>query len=342
MGLAIKELLAGKEISFEELKGKVLAVDTFNMLYQFLTTIRSADGSPLSDSNGNITSHLVGLFSRVTNLMQKDLRLCFVFDGKAPELKERERVRRKELKIEAGQKYEEAKQKEDIEQMKKYAARTARLTKEIIEEAKNLLSALGFPIVQAASEGEAQCAYMAKKGDCFAAVSQDFDSLLQGAPRLVRNLSIAGRKKQSGKLNYLTIKPEILNLNENLASLGIDSEQLISLAMLVGTDYNVGGIKGIGPKKAIDLVKKYGHNLEALFNDTKWDTFFDYPWTDVYETIKNIPVSDDYSLKWHRVDDDKVKELLVEQHDFNLERVNSTLDKLSSNKMAQKGLGEFF
>ena len=148
MGVAISELLEGTEIKPENLKGKVLAVDSFNTLYMFLTTIRGADGSPLMDSQGRITSHLVGIFSRFSNLMEKGLKFVFVFDGTPPELKSEERDRRRALKEEAKSLYEEAKQKEDIENMKKYAARTVFLTKEMIDEAKQLITAMGMPIVQ--------------------------------------------------------------------------------------------------------------------------------------------------------------------------------------------------
>jgi flap endonuclease-1 len=182
MGLAIKEILVSKEIDVGDLKGKVLAIDSFNLLYQFLTTIRGPDGSLLTDRSGNVTSHLVGLFSRTTNFMQQGLKPVFVFDGVAPLLKQQERERRAQIKQEAKREYEIAKEREDIEAMKKYASRTTKLTSEMIEDAKQLISMMGLPIVQAASEGEAQAAYIAKQKDAYACVSQDFDSLLYATP----------------------------------------------------------------------------------------------------------------------------------------------------------------
>ena len=129
MGVAITELLEGKEISVQDLKGKILAVDAFNMLYQFLTTIRMQDGTPLRDSKGRVTSHLIGLFSRTTTLMTEGLRLVFVFDGEPPALKRQERERRHAVKQEALLKLKEATAREDVEEMKKYAGRTATLNK---------------------------------------------------------------------------------------------------------------------------------------------------------------------------------------------------------------------
>jgi len=340
LGLAIKDLILSKEIETDHLRDKVLVVDSFNLLYQFLTTIRQRDGSYLTDSQGNVTSHLTGLFSRTSNLLQKGMKLAFVFDGEAPELEKKERLRRKEIKIEAQKKYEIAKQREDLTEMKKYASQTTRLTSEMIEESKELIRAFGCPVIQAPSEGEAQAAHVVKKSESFATVSQDFDTLLHGTPRLVRNLSVAGKRKRTGKVGYTTIKPEEIMLSENLNNLKVDIDQIIALSMLVGTDYNIGGIKGIGPKKALEHVKKYGKEFDDMFKDVKWDDYFEYPWTEVYYQIKKMPVTDDFELNWGKVDIGRIKELLVEKHEFSTERVDSTLEKFDDK--GQKGLGDFF
>lgn len=341
MGTNIRELIKKEEIKLEDLSNKILVVDAFNMIYQFLTTIRQRDGSPLLDSKGNITSHLVGLFNRCSNLIQKNIKLAFVFDGKPPEFKIKERERRSEAKKQAQIKYEKARQKEDVDLMKKYASRTVRLTPELIEEAKLLLSALGIPIIQAPSEGEAQAAYIVNKGDAYAVVSQDYDSFLFGAKKIIRNLTIAGRKKKTRTAVYESIKPEIVNISENLNHLGIDQDQLIILAILVGTDFNIGGIKGIGQKIALKLVKEQGKDFKKIFQEVKWDEHFDIPWEKIYETFKNMPTTDDYELKWKKVDEEKIKDLLIDKHDFSEERVNNTLEKLSCKKNNQKGLFEF-
>jgi len=343
MGTQIKCLLKSNEISLNDLNNKTLVIDSYNLLYQFLTTIRSRDGSLLMDSKGNTTSHLVGLFSRITKLMQNNIKLIFVFDGEPPKLKEIERQRRKNIKIEAGKKYEKAVEEKNIEEMKKYASRTTRLTESIIEESKKLISALGLPIVQAPSEGEAQAAYIVKNKDADYCVSQDFDSLLFGSPIVVRNLSLIGKRKKSG-LSYTTVNPELINLSENLNNLGIDQNQFIVLAMLVGTDYNIGGIKGIGPKNALKLVKKYGLDFDNLFKEVKWGDFFDYTWKKVHELFKKIPINTNYSIRWKEPNKEEVINLLVNEHDFAIERIKIVLDKLLKNKeiKQQKGLGEFF
>ena len=269
MGVAFKDLIISKEMELDFLENKTIILDAYNILYQFLTTIRSRDGALLMDSKGNITSHLVGLFSRTANLMQKNLKMVFVFDGKPPELKQKTREERNALKLEAEKRYLEAKKRKDKEEMRRYASRTSRLTKEMVEESKELISLLGLPVVQAPSEGEAQAAYMVRKNRGYAVGSQDFDSLIHGAKKLVRNLSISGRRKKAKTAAYETVKPEIIDLDQNLSNLGISQDQLIVLSMIIGTDYNPGGIKGIGPKNALRLVKQH-KDLDSLFKEVKW------------------------------------------------------------------------
>jgi flap endonuclease-1 len=344
MGIAFKDLIISKEIRIDDLQGKILAVDAHNMIYQFLTTIRGRDGSPLMDSKGQVTSHLVGLLSRTSKMLQKNLKLVFVFDGKAPDMKKKTVEKRKEIKLEAEKRYKEAVEKEDAEEMRKYGARTSRLTEDIILESKKLLEGLGIPVVQAPSEGEAQASNMVNKGNAYAVVSQDYDSLVHGATKLLRNFSIAGKRKKTGTLGYDIVKPEMIDLAENLNNLGIDRDQLIVLAMLVGTDYNPGGVKGIGPKNALKLVKQHKTEFNALFNEVKWNDYFDFDWEKVFKLIKEIPVTDDYNLEWNEVDEQEIKKLLVERHDFSQKRIENTLEKLNkqSDLKKQKGLGDFF
>ena len=341
MGTKLKDLLVMKEISFEELKGKKLVVDSFNILYQFLSTIRQRDGSLLMDSKGNVTSHLTGLFNRTTRLMSEGLKLGFVFDGKPPELKRKERERRSGIKKEALKQYKEAKRKKDIEGMKKYAARTSKLTKEMVEESKELLQALGLPVIQAPSEGEPQVAYIVNQGDAYAGVSEDYDSLLYGIPKLIKNLTISGRRRM--KATWVSVKPQIISLSENLNNLGIDQDQLICLAILIGTDYNIGGVKGIGPKNALKLVKEYKTDFTALFKKVEWDKHFDIEWKEIYYLIKKMPVEKKYKLEWGDVDKEKIMKLLVDKHEFSEERVNKTLEKLDKNTgdKKQKRLGDW-
>jgi len=342
MGTKLKDLVDFKEIKIEDLKGKVLAVDAHNILYQFLTTIRQRDGSLLTDSKGRVTSHLNGLFYRTTRLMHQGLKLVFIYDGKPPEIKGKELEKRKTRKIEAKAQFEAAKEKGEEAEMKKYAARTTRLTPEMIDESKKLLKLLGIPVVQAPSEGEAQASQMVKDGKAWAVVSQDFDNLLFGCPRMIKNLSVEGRRKKIGSLGWQVVKPELVSLSETLNKLGIDQEQLIVLGILVGTDFNIGGIPGIGPKKALKLVKEV-KDFDEIFEQVKWENYFELEWREIFYVIKKMPVRKDYELKWKEVDVAKLRKFLVEDYEFSAERVDNQIKKWlkEEDKKKQKGLGEW-
>ncbi len=344
MGVQIAEILAKKEVSIDEFSGKTIAVDAFNHLYQFLSTIRQRDGTPLMDSHGNVTSHLSGLFSRTTNLLERNIRLIYVFDGKSPGLKLEEQERRSSVKAEAEAKYRIAAEKRDLDEMKKYASRTSRLTEQMLAESRELLRAMGIPVVDAPSEGEAQAAQIVKDGQAFAVSSQDSDSLLFGSPYLIRNLSISGRRKRAGKLAYEAINPELISLQEVLGELGLTREQLIVLGILVGTDYNRAGIKGIGPKNALKLLKKHGTDFKGLFREVKWSDYYATDWKEIFGLFTGMPVAAKYHLEWGAPDAEKIKQILVGKHDFSGERVDTSIARIGSamQKGRQKGLGEFF
>lgn len=344
MGVALTELLLIKGIDISFLQNKTLVVDSPMWLYQFLSSIRQRDGTLLMDSKGKVTSHLMGLFTRVSNLMEQNIKLAFVFDGEPPKLKHLTLEKRKEMKIAAQKNFDKAKETSDVLLMRKYASRTSRLTDEMIEEAKQLVEAFGIPAIEAVSEAEAQASLIVKKGDAFALATNDADALLFESPKIVRNLNMAGRKKVANKLSFETINPDIITLADNLKHLGIGQDQLIALAMLIGTDYNSGGIKGIGPKTALKFVKQHGNNFDKLFNDVKWQDHFEFPWNEVFDLIKSMPVDENYELKWNGIDEEKIKKILVDKHEFSEERVNNQIENLlkAKSKGGQKGLGEFF
>jgi len=340
MGVKIFDLVQPKEIDLSELKGKAIAIDSPLFLYQFLTSIRQPDGALLTDSKGRVTSHLVGLFNRTAKLMQLGVKPIFVFDGKPSELKFGEIGRRSEVKAQAAILYKRALEKGELEEMAKYAGRTTRLTKEMVEDAKRLITALGLPVVQAPSEGEAQASHLVKQGDAWAVASNDADCLVFGATRLIKNLAISGRKKPSG-LGF--VRPELIELMKVLSELGIAREQLVALAILVGTDFDPGGIKGIGPKKALQLVKEHGTNFKKIFEEVKWKEHFDFDWKVVFDIFAKPDVTDNYSISFKPVDRKEVMRFLVDEREFGKERVEKTLDLLTSAKSSQcqKGLGDF-
>ena len=322
MGVPIGELLPKKELELENLNGRKVAIDAFNAIYQFLSTIRQRDGTPLMDSKGRITSHLSGLFYRTINLMEAGIKPAYVFDGKPPEYKKKELEKRAEAREEALEKWEMALARGELEEAKKYAQRASKVNEILIEDAKKLLELMGIPWVQAPSEGEAQAAYMASKGDVWTSASQDYDSLLFGTPKLVRNLTITGRRKLPGRDIYIEVRPELILLEDVLKELKLTREKLIELAILVGTDYNPGGIKGLGSKKALEIVK---HSKDPLLKYQKTSEIDLYA---IKEFFLNPPTTNDYKLEWKLPNEDGIIKFLCDEHNFSEERVKNGLERL--------------
>ena len=336
MGLQIGEIITKKEIQFSDLKGKIIVVDAFNAIYQFLTTIRQPDGTPLKDSRGNITSHLSGLFYRNMKLILEGVKLVYVFDGEAPALKGATREIRLEAKQKAKENYEKAVAEEDIESMGKYSRSDVHLDEQKIKESKELLKAMGVVIIQAPSEGEAQASYLVKHGKGYAVASQDYDCLMFKAPLLIQNLSMSRKRKTV--TGYKEIFPQMIELAEVLTELDINQEQLICLGILTGTDYNPGGVKGIGPKKALKIVQEYKTKekiFDAIGNDEKFVKYeLNFDWKPIYEEIDKPNVKD-IAIDFPVIDKAKIKKILM-NYEFSEERIDSQLEKLNELKEKAK------
>lgn len=330
MGLQIGDLVVRKEVTFSELKGKTIAIDAFNAIYQFLTSVRQPDGTPLMDPQRRVTSHLSGLFYRNVNLMAEGIKLIYVFDGEYNVLKGKTHEIRQEAKDNAEIKFRTALEEEDTEAMGKYARGFTKLDNEMIAESKELLEAMGIAVVQAPSEGEMQAAEIVKSGQAYAVGSQDYDAIVVGSPRLIQNLTLS-RKRKVASGSFIYIAPEMIEYEQVINQLGITADQLICLAILVGTDFNPGGVKGIGPKKAFDLVrrKKYPVSIFAEIEERFGDVGFN--WREVFEIFKKPDVNK-VRIEFPKLDEKKVKEILVERHEFSLDRIENGLGKLKNVK----------
>lgn len=337
VGVRIGDIIPAEAVDKTEIRtlgGKTIALDTYNILYQFLSTIRGSDGRPLMDRRGRITSHLSGLFFRTVNLLAEGVKPVFVFDGRPPELKRETIEKRVVSRSEARRQYGEALQAGDLETARKMAQRAAALEQYMVDSSAELLKRMGVPYVMAPSEGEAQAAYMASKGDVYASGSQDMDSLLFGSPRLVRNLSIVGRRKLPGKKAYVEVQPEIIHLDRLLKALSISRDQLIDIGILVGTDYSP-PIEGVGPKTALKIVREHGSIENAV---SKGVIEIDFDYQSVRSLFKNPSVSDNYRIEWGEVERDEVVQLLCGEYDFSEDRVVKALDMLGK-KTGQRGGG---
>ena len=331
MGINFAGLTEPENVELSDLNGKSVAIDAYNTIYQFLSSIRQPDGRPLHDSQGRVTSHLSGILYRTANLIEAGIEPAFVFDGDYHELKADTIKERRDRRDKAEKEWEEAIEEGDMEKAYSKAQQTSRMTPEISSSSKELIEYLGLPIVQAPGDGEGQCAYMCTKGDVWASASQDFDSLLFGAPILVRNITITGRRKVPGRDLYREVKTEIIHLSDFLDSLGVTREQLVDMAILMGTDFNP-GIRGIGPKRGLSLIKKHG-DLESVLS------YIDEEIPE-YQEIRDIflgelSTTDDYDVTVEEVDRDAVMDML-KSYDFSPMRIESALDRIEKSRTSNK------
>jgi flap endonuclease-1 len=325
LGVDLADIVDEQSITLEDLKDRTLAVDAYNALYQFLAIIRQPDGTPLKDKRGRVTSHLSGLLYRSANLCEKGIRLSFVFDGKPPELKHYEIQRRRQVREEAMTRYQEALKEGRMEEARTYAQATSQLKDLMIDDSKRLLDALGISWVQAPGEGEAQASYMAAKGDVWAVASQDHDSLLFGAPRMVKNLTITGRRKLPRRDAYVEVEPKLVELIKLLPKISITREQLVDVGILIGTDFNE-GVKGIGAKTALKLIRENG-NLERILEKHS-EIKVQSNYKSIREIFLNPRVATDYNLNWSRPDVNKVVSFLCGERDFSEERVRKAVSRI--------------
>jgi flap endonuclease-1 len=338
MGVDIGDLFEKKEIEFSDLKGKIIAIDAYNTLYQFLSIIRQRDGTPLIDSHGEITSHLSGFLYRTTNLIEEGIKPVYVFDGAPPHFKNNIIEERKKIRTDAREKWDKALEKGDEEEAFKYAQASSHIKGNMIEDAKLLLGFMGIPVVQAPSEGEAQAAFMVQNKTAYAAGSQDYDAILFGAPYIVRNLAVTGKRKLPGKGIFVDVRPELIELEKGLEVLGISREQLVDIGLLVGTDYNE-GIKGIGPKKALKLIKKHGSIDKAL---RELNTEIKHL-QEIRALFLHPDVTSDYELRWKKADGISITRFLCGKHDFSEGRVSKAVERLlEASDEGQKTLDKWF
>ena len=327
MGVKFKDIVSPEDISFKDLDGKIIAIDAANTLYQFLSSIRQVDGTPLMDNSGNITSHLSGILYRTSNIVDKGIKPIYVFDGEPSEFKENTIAKRREIRQDAEKKWKEALEEGDAETAAKFAKRSSRMSPYILESAKELLEIMGIPYVQSFGEGEAQASYMVANGDAWAVASQDYDCLLFGSPNIIRNLTIRGN------LSDL----EYLELEKILKKLDITREQLIDTAILVGTDFNL-GIKGVGAKTGLKIVKN--STLEDYLKEK--DISLEIDPNQLRNIFLNPDINKNYNIKWKKVDKERIIDFMCNQHGFSQERVLSAVKKMDKLNTTQKSLEDWF
>lgn len=325
MGLNLKELVVREKTTLEAFSSKVIAVDAYNAIYQFLASIRGPDGLQLSDSEGRITSHLSGLLYRNINFLSLGIKPVYVFDGKPPSLKTAEIERRKQIKKDATVKYEKAIAEGNIEDARKFAQQTTSMKDGMVKESKQILTYFGIPYIDAPSEGEATAAHMTNTGQAYASASQDFDSILFGAKRLIRNFTNSGRRKIPNRNTYVEIEPEIIETQKTTESLGITREQIVDVGILIGTDFNPNGFDRIGPKTALKMIKQHSR-LEDIPQIQEQLHEIDY--MQIRKIFLEPIVADVKEIVFGNVDYEGMTNYLVNERSFSEERIQSSLNRL--------------
>ncbi len=338
MGVKLKELINRETIDFSQLAGNIIAVDAPNIimgLLNFSRKNRADDESPLIvDRTQQAISHLYGLLYRINFFYNKNIFPIFCFDGRDSELK---RIITKDMLNDfqyTKQRYQEAILKRDKTLAKQIAMSKEYFWPNIMLESKNLLGLLGVPYIESPASAESQCAELVKRGLADYSNSQDYDSLLFGCPKLIQNLSKSLRRKQHGRWIYTKIVPNLINLNSILKNLEINQFQLVDLAILIGTDY-FPGIKGIGPKKALDLIKKHG-NVEFIVLHQKKKYNFTQLTPEIIKKVRKIFLFPEILEKfedifWNKPNISRILEFLCKGHHLNIERVEKHLNNLNSN-----------
>jgi flap endonuclease-1 len=332
MGVDFGNSIPREKIQLEDISGWTLAVDGYNTLYQFLAIIRGVDGGHLKDSKGRVTSHISGLFYRNINLLELGMKLVYVFDGKPPELKAQEIQRRVAQRREAKDQYLRALQAGDMVQARKFAEASTVLRRDMVSDAKELLEAMGIPWVDAPSEGEAQASRMAIEGSVNAVASQDHDSMVFGAPVLVRNVTISGKRRLPSKGIVINVQPERIRLSSVLSATGLTREQLVDFAILLGTDFNPDGFDGVGPATALKYLRKYGRLEDVKELKGALETV---NYREIRELYLNAPSIPGVQPRWGTFDREKLLSFLVDDHSFSRQRVEAAMARISSTKAVQ-------
>jgi flap endonuclease-1 len=275
----LRSLAVIEDTPFDSLSG-VVAVDAHNWLYRYLTTtVRFTRTAAYTTDEGEEVANLVGIVKGLPKFLEHGLTPVFVFDGGTTSLKSAEVDERREQRERYERELEEAREREGTTaaEISTLDSRTQRLTDVIQETSRGLLSRLDVPVIEAPAEGEAQAAYMARKGDADYVGSEDYDTLLLGAPLTLRQLTSSG-------------DPELMDFEATLDRHDLTWEQLVDVGVLMGTDFNE-GLSGVGPKTAVKLVREHG-DLWAVLEardeyiagaDRIRELFLDPDVTDEYE-----------------------------------------------------------
>ena len=337
MGCNLRDLASPSAIEMGDLAGERIAVDAFLTAYQFITSLRARgdgkDGTYLRDSSGRPVSHLMGFLDRSSALVGAGIDPVFVFDGRPHELKFETLAERKERRVNAREKWEAAVEAEDWQAADKLGAQVVSYTPEMVQETKQLLDYLGIAWIEAPMEAEGAASVWCRLGQVSGVASQDWDVLLYGGPVMIRNLTSHGTRK-FGRM----VTAERIVLDDLLESHDITHEQLVDLGIMVGTDFHP-GIRGIGPKTGLKLIKEHG-TIEAVCEAKEKE--IPERLDEIRELFLNHPIQGDLPPSG-MVDEEELRRFLIDEREFSERRIVRALDRMKvGGRLRQKGQSTLF
>ena len=328
---------AVKENEIKNYFGRKVAIDASMAVYQFLIAIRQ-DGNQLTNDEGEVTSHLAGLFYRTIRLLDNGIKPVFVFDGKPPQMKSGELAKRAERREEAEKQLAKAQEAGEADDIDKYSRRLVKVTREHMSDCKKLLRLMGVPVVEAPTEAEAQCALLVKSGKVYATATEDMDALTFQSSRLLRHMTFSeARKMPIQEFIYERVLDE----------LEMTHEQFVDLCILLGCDY-CDSIRGIGPKRAFELIKQH-KNIEEILKHLDMKKYT-VPKDWVYKEARDlfltpdVTAAEDVTLKWSDPQEEDIVEFMVKEKGFNEDRIRNGVKKIikSGQQSTQGRLDDFF
>jgi len=272
-----------KEKSRKTLMNKTIAIDAFNEMYKF---IGFANKRPVGEV-------MIAFLQRTVRLIELGIRPVYAF----------------EIADDWGKSFRDNRVNRVMD---------SSFSEQVISSGVQIAGHIGLPIVRAPWDGEAQAAHIVNKGDAWAAASEDYDTLLFGAKRMV--IKAIGMER-----------PIVIELEDVLSELGVSLDQLIDASIIAGNDYYA-GIKGIGVKTALEIIRKHD-SLEKiseinLYVCGAWIDVKSNDFNRVRDIFKNPSVKSDYELEWTKPQYGLLRSYMVDDLGCDAHAVDETISRL--------------
>ncbi|CAG9333812.1 unnamed protein product [Blepharisma stoltei] len=321
------------KLPLSRFSGQIVVCDASIALYQFLISTQFSTKSglgTLTDHEGNPTAHLLGLLNRTLMLLENQIKPIWVFDGEPPNLKLQTISKRQLAKSEAEVLMKQAVEEQKQEDALKFRMRSVIISKNMANDAIKLLNLMGLPIAIAPGEAEAECAQLVKSGHASVVATEDMDSLVFGAPYLLRGFN--SKKQPLTEICY----------EEMLNGLGLSHAEFVDMCILLGCDYTE-HIEGVGPVSAYKLIKNF-ERIEKVLEFIKENKKYKIPENFDYEGARELFLNpkvknnEEVNFQWTGPDEVGLKEFLVQGKGFAQGRVDDAVLKLKKLRESPKQL----